>query len=44
MDALGLYPVISAGLRLEEGSGAVALLPLLDMALSVYRDGDGFES
>lgn len=42
MDALGLYPVISAGLRLGEGSGAVALLPLLDMALSVYRDGDGF--
>lgn len=30
-------PVIQAGLCLGEGTGALALLPLLDMALAVYR-------
>lgn len=35
--ALRLQPVITAGLFLGEGTGAVALLPLLDMALSVYH-------
>lgn len=39
---LGLAPPIDAGLRLGEGSGAVALLPLLDMALAVYRSGQSF--
>lgn len=43
LDALGLRAPISAGLRLGEGSGAVALLPLLDMALAVYRSGQSFE-
>lgn len=38
MDELGFSPVIHAGMRLGEGTGAVALFPLLDMALSVYRD------
>ena len=33
---LGLKPMISAGMRLGEGTGAVAALPLLDMALAVY--------
>lgn len=36
-DALGLEPVVHAGLRLGEGTGAVCLIPLLDMALSLYR-------
>lgn len=42
LEALGLIPLISAGMRLGEGSGAVALLPLLDMALAVYRSGQTF--
>ncbi len=37
-DALGLTPVIHAGMRLGEGTGAVALLPLIDMALTVYNE------
>ena len=36
LEALDLQPMISAGLRLGEGTGAVAALPLLDMALAVY--------
>lgn len=38
MEALGLKPVIHAGMRLGEGTGAVALLPIIDMALTVYHD------
>ena len=34
--------VRAAGLRLGEGTGALALFPLLDMALSIYRDMDTF--
>ncbi len=37
MDELGLDPVIYAGMRLGEGTGAVCLLPLLDMTLMLYR-------
>jgi len=36
MDALGLEPVIDAGMALGEGTGAVMLFPLLDMAYRVY--------
>lgn len=36
MDELGLEPFIDCGMFLGEGSGAVALMPLLDMALDVY--------
>lgn len=43
LDALGLEPPISAKMRLGEGTGAVALLPLLDMALAVYREMVSFE-
>ncbi len=43
LDALGLRPAICAGLRLGEGTGAVALLPLLDMALAVYREMSSFD-
>lgn len=42
MNALGLSPVIRANMRLGEGTGAVSLMPLLDMALSVYRDTPTF--
>ena len=40
--ALGLEPLITAGMRLGEGSGAVAAMPLLDMALAVYQSGQSF--
>ncbi|MDR1560658.1 MAG: nicotinate-nucleotide--dimethylbenzimidazole phosphoribosyltransferase [Clostridiales bacterium] len=38
LNALGLCPVIHAGMRLGEGTGAVAIIPLLDMAAAVYHD------
>lgn len=43
LEALGLEAPIHAGMRLGEGSGAVMLLPLLDMALSLYRSAQSFE-
>lgn len=43
MDALGLAPVIDASLALGEGTGAVALLPLLDLALAVYQQNSTFD-
>ena len=43
LDALGLKPLITAEMRLGEGSGAVAALPLLDMALAVYHSGHTFD-
>lgn len=42
LEALGKKPLITAGMRLGEGSGAVAALPLLDMALAVYHSGHTF--
>ena len=36
LEALGLRPLITAGMHLGEGTGAVAAMPLLDMALAVY--------
>ena len=41
--SLGLEPVLDAGLRLGEGTGAVAAMPLLDMALSVYGEMHTFD-
>ena len=38
MEALGKRPLITAGMHLGEGTGAVASIPLWDMALAVYRD------
>ncbi len=38
MDELRLKPVLDAGMRLGEGTGAVCLIPILDMTLSVYTD------
>lgn len=37
LETLGLQPVITAGMALGEGTGAVAVMPLIDMALAVYR-------
>ena len=42
LSALDLKPLISAGLHLGEGTGAVAALPLLDMAEAVYSGADSF--
>jgi nicotinate-nucleotide--dimethylbenzimidazole phosphoribosyltransferase len=38
LKALGLTPIIHAGMRLGEGTGAVALIPLIDMGAAVYKD------
>ena len=43
LEELGLKPLICAGMRLGEGTGAVAAMPLLDMALVVYREMGTFD-
>lgn len=43
MDALDGDPVIDAGMRLGEGTGAVCLLPMIDMALALYSGGTSFD-
>ena len=47
-DELGIEPIIHAGLRLGEGTGAVLLFPLLDTALALYNgttfDDTGIEA
>ena len=43
LDALGLRPIVSADLKLGEGTGAVAVMPLLDMGLAVYREMASFD-
>ena len=43
LDALELEPVICAGMRLGEGTGAVAALPLLDLTLAVYNSSSSFD-
>ena len=40
---LGKEPVLFAGMKLGEGTGAVALMPLLEMALKVYREMPTFD-
>ena len=42
LEALGLSGPLCAGMRLGEGSGAVAALALLDLALAVYNSGNTF--
>lgn len=37
LEALGKRPLITAGMHLGEGTGAVAAMPLLDMACAVYH-------
>ena len=48
LEGLGIDPVIRAGLRLGEGTGAVLLFPLLDAALALYNgttfDDTGIEA
>lgn len=43
LDSLGLKPFLIAGMRLGEGTGAVAAIPLLDMVFSVYQSMCTFE-
>ena len=43
MEALKLEPILYGGLRLGEGTGAVALFPMLDMAQAVYCHAATFE-
>ena len=40
--SLGLYPVIDAGLALGEGTGAVMMFSLLDIAMTLYETGATF--
>lgn len=43
LDALGKEPLITARMRLGEGTGAVAAIPLLDMAAAVYQEACRFD-
>ena len=43
LDAIGVKPVITAGMRLGEGTGGLMLLPLLDCALGVYNEAHTFD-
>lgn len=38
LEALGKQPLITADMHLGEGTGAVASIPLWDMALAVYQN------
>lgn len=42
LQELGKQPLLTAGMRLGEGTGAVAVMPLLDMAAAVYADSYDF--
>lgn len=43
LNALGLTPFLRAHMCLGEGTGTAAVMPLLDMALSVYREMATFD-
>ncbi len=43
MEELNLRPIVHADMALGEGTGAVALVPLLDMALKVYHGPHTFD-
>lgn len=43
LNALGLSPFITCDMCLGEGTGAIAVLPLLDMGLQVYRQMGTFD-
>ena len=43
MSELGMFPIIHADMALGEGTGAVSLIPLLDMALKVYHGPHTFD-
>lgn len=42
LDELGLTAILHASMKLGEGTGAVCMMPLLDMALSVYHNSAAF--
>ena len=42
LDELGLSAILYADMKLGEGTGAVCMLPLLDMALAVYHGSVSF--
>lgn len=44
MEALGMEPAIRAQTALGEGTGGILLLPMLDMALRVYRGSHTFDA
>jgi nicotinate-nucleotide--dimethylbenzimidazole phosphoribosyltransferase len=43
MEKLGLKPLLSLGMALGEGTGAVSAMPLIDMALREYFDMPSFD-
>ena len=43
LEALGLTPFLRARMCLGEGTGTAAVMPLLDMALAVYREMATFD-
>ena len=43
LEALGKKPLLCAGMRLGEGTGALCALPLLDMAQAVYTGAATFD-
>ena len=43
LEKLGLEAPLDAGMYLGEGVGALMLMPLLEIALEVYRSGQNFE-
>lgn len=43
LEKLGLNPIITAEMRLGEGTGGIMLLPLLDGALAVYNSAHRFD-
>lgn len=43
LDALGLKPLITAEMRLGEGTGGIMLLPLLDGAAAIYNGAHRFD-
>lgn len=42
LEELGLTAILHADMKLGEGTGAVCMMPLLDMALSVYNNSAAF--
>lgn len=43
LNELGLTAILHAGMKLGEGTGAVCMMPLLDMALAVYDGSVDFQ-
>lgn len=38
MEKLELKPLLNIGMALGEGTGAVSIMPIIDMALAMYYD------